>query len=95
MTPLIAFAQTLPDSLVLNLDTDGNQTAETTVNLTKRSVRALGVAYYRFNGNSQTYTLSPNDIPQVRTYRGTVSGDPNVIVCATILPDGNHYRRRL
>ncbi|WP_159435084.1 cadherin domain-containing protein, partial [Rubritalea squalenifaciens] len=78
----------MPDSLVLNLDTDGNQTAETTVNLTKRSVRAPGVAYYRFNGNSQTYTLSPNDIPQVRTYRGTVAGDPNVIVCATILPDG-------
>ncbi|GAA5497575.1 hypothetical protein Rhal01_03771 [Rubritalea halochordaticola] len=88
MTPLIAFAQTLPDSLVLNLDTDGNQTAETTVNLTKRSVRAPGVAYYRFDGNNQTYTLSPNDIPQVRTYRGTVAGDPNVIVCATILPNG-------
>ncbi|SHI50114.1 Cadherin domain-containing protein [Rubritalea squalenifaciens DSM 18772] len=81
-----AFA-VLPDSLTLTVDVDGNGSQETTLNLYKRSVRAPGIVWYRYDTPNSTYTADTN-LPEVRTYRGTVAGDPNTRVFAVIYPDG-------
>ncbi|MBN8456808.1 MAG: cadherin domain-containing protein [Verrucomicrobia bacterium] len=77
-------AQTLPDTLVLQVDADNNGTTDT-MRLTKRSVRGPYLNYYRSLASGSYTSATP---PQVRTFRGTIDGRPDMQVCAVVLPNG-------
>ncbi|HEX5221570.1 MAG TPA: LamG-like jellyroll fold domain-containing protein [Verrucomicrobiae bacterium] len=78
-----AIAQTLPANLVLtNITIQGQPRS---LALYKRSVRATNLFYLTWSAGTGYQTNTP---PQVRTYRGTVVGASNTIVCATIKPGG-------
>lgn len=75
--------QTLPTNLLLtNLTIQGQSR---TLALYKRPVRATNFFYLTWNATAGYTTNTP---PPVRTYRGTVVGASNTIVCATIKPGG-------
>jgi autotransporter-associated beta strand protein len=76
-------AQVLPNTLTLtNITIEGQPR---TLQLYKRSVRATNFFYLTWT-NGVGYTT--NTAPPVRTYRGTVTGATNTIVCAVIKPGG-------
>ncbi|MFT5495913.1 MAG: hypothetical protein ACI9TH_001310 [Kiritimatiellia bacterium] len=81
-----ALAQLLPDNLTLNVVVDGNAR---TLNLYKRSPRPDTGFEMRFWTTAGGYALATtNEIPEVRTYRGTVTEEPNTIVIVGVQLDG-------
>jgi hypothetical protein len=70
----------LPDSLVIQVRANG---LDRELNLHKYSVRAQGFRVRLWFLDLGYVTLDP---PEVRTYRGTVTGELNTRVCAVIKP---------
>jgi hypothetical protein len=82
--PLLA----LPDTLNLTV-TVNSQTRH--LALTRRSVRAADYTMYTWTTAGGYVAAAAEDLPEVRTYRGTVAEEPNTLVCAVVRPNGRLY----
>lgn len=78
-----AIGQSLPASVTLNVTVNGQPR---TLNLYQRPVRATNFLLLTWtSANGYRTNATP---PPVRTYRGTVTEEPNTLVCAVIKPGG-------
>lgn len=81
-------ALALPDTLNLTVTVNG-QTRH--LNLERRSVRAADYTFYTWTTAGGYVAMAPASLPEVRTYRGTVTEEPNTLVCAVVRPNGRLY----
>ncbi len=80
----------LPDNLTLTVN-NTLTLQPVTFNLQRYNLRATNYQV-RIYSNATNYTILPtNQIPEVTTYRGRISGDPASFVCGAFGPDGRFY----
>ena len=80
----------LPDTLTLRATNTWSQ-QPVTFNLQRYNLRATNYSV-RIYSDATNFTLLPtNQIPEVTTYRGRISGDPGAVVVGTFGADGKFY----
>ena len=83
-------AWALPDTLTLRATNTWSQ-QPVTFNLQRYNLRATNFSV-RIYSDATNFTLLPtNQIPEVTTYRGRISGDPGAVVVGTFGADGKFY----